>query len=410
MKKINQTIEHLKPSGIRKYFDLANSMEGVISLGVGEPDFDTPWHISQAGVESLQEGHTHYTANRGLLSLREEIAKYYERKYGISYDPEKEILVTVGGSEAVDLSFRTLIEPGDEVIVLDPNYVAYEPAILMAGGKPVYIRLTQENDFKLLPEDLKNALTDKTKAIMLNFPSNPTGGTMSREDYEKIVPILEESGIFIISDEIYSELLFEGEFCTPASFPSLKDQTIVINGFSKAFAMTGWRLGYMLSNRALSSQLTKVHQFIIMSAPTAAQYSALEALKNGEDDVVKMRREYEQRRNLLCSRLNAMGLKTNVPKGTFYVFPDISSTGLTSDEFCVQLLEQQKIAIVPGTAFGDSGEGFVRISYATSMANIKEACNRIETFLKGIREKQQEEAEELIEEIAEEILAEEISA
>ena len=260
MKPINQTVEHLKPSGIRKYFDLASSMEGVISLGVGEPDFDTPWHICNAAVESFHEGKTHYTANRGLLTLRQEIARYSKERFGLDYDPEKEIVVTVGGSEGVDLAFRTLINPGDEVIVLDPNYVAYEPAILMAGGKPVYITLSQENDFKLLPEDLARAITPKTKAIMLNFPSNPTGGTMSREDYAKLVPILKESEIYIISDEIYAELTFDGEFVSPASFDEIKDQVIIINGFSKAFAMTGWRLGYLLSSAPLSKMMTKVHQ------------------------------------------------------------------------------------------------------------------------------------------------------
>lgn len=385
MKSINHTIEHLKPSGIRKYFDLANSMEGVISLGIGEPDFNTPWHISNAAIESFQNGCTHYTANRGLMELREAICDYYRDRFHVSYDPVKETLVTVGGSEAVDLCFRTLINPGDEVIVLDPNYVAYEPSILMAGGVPVYIQLSQDNDFKLTPEDLANALSEKTKAIMLNFPSNPTGGTMSREDYEKLIPLFEESGIYIISDEIYAELLFDGEFCSPASFDSIKDQVLVINGFSKAFAMTGWRLGYLLCNAKLSSQLTKVHQFIIMSAPTAAQYAAIEALQNGLPDTEEMKKEYEQRRNLLCSRLNRMGLRTNVPHGTFYVFPDISSTGLTSDQFCVQLLEKQKVAVVPGTAFGEHSEGFVRISYATSLENIKEACDRIEAFLDEVR-------------------------
>ena len=384
MKPINQTIAHLKPSGIRKYFDLANSMEGVISLGVGEPDFDTPWHISAKAVESFEDGHTHYTANRGLIALRKQIAGYYHSRYGIDYDPQSEILVTVGGSEAVDLCCRTLISPGDEVIVLDPNYVAYEPVILMAGGVPVRIELTQDNDFKLLPEDLERAINDHTKAIILNFPSNPTGGVMTREDYERVVPILKESGIYVISDEIYSELLFEGEFCSPANFEQIRDQVLVINGFSKAFAMTGWRLGYLLSNADLSQQLTKVHQFVIMSAPTSAQYAAIEALEHGIADTESMRREYESRRNLICARLNRMGLTTNVPKGTFYVFTNITSSGLTSDEFCVRLLEEHKVAIVPGTAFGDSGEGFVRISYATSMENIKEACSRIEAFLESL--------------------------
>lgn len=410
MKPINQTVEHLKPSGIRKYFDLASSMEGVISLGVGEPDFDTPWHICNAAVESFHEGKTHYTANRGLLTLRQEIARYSKERFGLNYDPEKEIVVTVGGSEGVDLAFRTLINPGDEVIVLDPNYVAYEPAILMAGGKPVYITLSQENDFKLLPEDLARAITPKTKAIMLNFPSNPTGGTMSREDYAKLVPILKESEIYIISDEIYAELTFDGEFVSPASFDEIKDQVIIINGFSKAFAMTGWRLGYLLSSAPLSKMMTKVHQFIIMSAPTAAQIAAIEALENGIPDILTMRKEYEQRRNLICARLNRMGLKTNVPKGTFYVFPNITSTGLSSDEFCVQLLESKKVAVVPGTAFGEHGEGHVRMSYATSLDNIKEAMNRLEEFLTELELKRQAELNASVDEIAKEvvILAEEI--
>ncbi|PAU67395.1 pyridoxal phosphate-dependent aminotransferase [Bifidobacterium criceti] len=386
MKPINSTIERLKPSGIRKYFDLANAMEGVISLGVGEPDFDTPWHISAKAVESFAEGHTHYTANRGLIALRRQIANYYRNRYGIDYDPESEILVTVGGSEAVDLCCRTIIEPGDEVIVLDPNYVAYEPAILMAGGVPVRIPLTQAHDFKLLPEDLEQAITERTKAVIVNFPSNPTGGVMTREDYARLVPILKASGIYVISDEIYSELVFDGEFCSPAHFDEIRDQVLVINGFSKAFAMTGWRLGYLLANPELSAQLTKVHQFVIMSAPTSAQYAAIEALEHGMPDIAAMRGEYEARRNLICARLNRMGLTTNVPKGTFYVFANITSSGLMSDEFCVRLLEEQKVAVVPGTAFGESGEGFVRISYATSMEQIKEACARIEGFLETLRD------------------------
>lgn len=386
MKPINAVVEALKPSGIRKYFDLANAMKGVISLGVGEPDFDTPWHISAKAVESFEDGHTHYTANRGLIALRRRIADYYRSRYGIGYDPESQILVTVGGSEAVDLCCRTLINPGDEVIVLDPNYVAYEPAIVMAGGVPVRIELTQEHDFKLLPEDLEAAISERTKAIILNFPSNPTGGVMSRDDYARIVPIIRDSGIYVISDEIYSELVFDGEFCSPANFGEIRDQVLVINGFSKAFAMTGWRLGYLLSSPELSAQLTKVHQFVIMSAPTAAQYAAIEALEHGVPDIVAMRRQYEARRNLICARLNRMGLTTNVPKGTFYVFANITSSGLSSDEFCVRLLEEQRVAVVPGTAFGDSGEGFVRISYATGMEQIKEACSRIEAFLASLRD------------------------
>ena len=389
MLPINETVRDLKPSGIRKYFDLANSMEGVISLGVGEPDFATPWHICEAAADSFKDGKTHYTANRGTLELRELICQYYQENFGVQYNPVDEALVTVGGSEGVDLCFRTLLNPGDEVIVLDPNYVAYEPAILMAGGKPVYITLTQENDFKLLPEDLKAAITPKTKAIMLNYPSNPTGGTISKEDYAKLVPVFKESGIYIISDEIYAELTFDGQFCTPASFDEIKDQVIIINGFSKAFAMTGWRLGFLLCNAELSKQMTKVHQFIIMSAPTAAQIAAVQALKEGRHDILEMRKEYERRRNLICSRLNAVGLKTNIPKGTFYVFPDITSTGLTSDEFCMQLLEKKKIAVVPGTAFGVHGEGHIRISYATSYNNIKIACERIAEFVSELKEKEE---------------------
>lgn len=381
MKDLSQTVQDIKPSGIRKFFDLASTVEGCISLGVGEPDFDTPWHICDAVVHSLQKGKTHYTANRGLLELRREIAKFHAEHYGQQYDPEKEIIVTTGGSEAVDISFRALVNPGDEVIVLDPNYVAYEPAILMAGGIPVRIRLKEENDFKLLPEDLKNAITDRTKAIMLNFPSNPTGGVMNREDYARLVDIIKETGIYVISDEIYAEITFEGEFASLAQFPEIRDQVIVINGFSKAFAMTGWRLGYLLSSPKVSSALNKIHQYVMMSAPTPAQFAAIEAMKNGYDDVVQMRESYRQRRNLLCSRLNRMGLKTNIPKGTFYVFANITPTGLSSDEFAEELLKEEKVAVVPGTAFGESGEGFVRMSYATSMENLKSAADKIESFI-----------------------------
>lgn len=401
MKKPSRTAVELKPSGIRKFFDMASSMKGVISLGVGEPDFDTPWHITEAAVESLSTGNTHYTANRGLLALRKEISRFHDEHYQTHYDPEKEIIVTVGGSEAVDLVCRTLLEPGDEVIVLDPNYVAYEPAILLQHAVPVRIQLKEENEFKLKPDDLKAAITDRTKAIMLNFPSNPTGGVMTAEDYEKIVPIIKDSGIFVISDEIYSELTFDGEFASLAQFPEIRDQVIVINGFSKAFAMTGWRLGYLLSSRELSSLMLKIHQFIIMSAPTPAQYAAIEALKTGYPDVLEMKKSYEQRRNLICTRLNRMGLKTNIPHGTFYVFANISGTGLSSDDFCTQLLEKEKVAIVPGSAFGEHGEGFVRISYATSMENIKEACNRLENFLDELRQDEKLRSEqEAIEEMA----------
>ena len=381
MKELSRKVKDIKPSGIRKFFDLANTMEGVISLGVGEPDFNTPWHICENAIYSMSQGKTLYTANRGLLELRQEICKFHKTRYNQNYDPETETLVTVGGSEAIDIAFRALLNPGDEVIMLDPNYVAYAPAVELADGKCVMIQLKEENDFKLLPEDLKNAITDKTKALMINFPSNPTGGVMTYEDYEKLVPIIKESGIYVISDEIYAELSFDQEFASLAQFEEIRDQVIVINGFSKAFAMTGWRLGYVLSNKEISAQMTKIHQYIIMSAPTAAQYAGLEALRNGIDDVLVMKNDYLNRRNLLVNRLNRMGLKTNMPHGTFYVFPNIQITGLSSDEFCEKLLEEEKVACVPGTAFGESGEGFIRISYAYSLDHIKEACDRIEHFI-----------------------------
>lgn len=393
MKPINKTIENLKPSGIRKFFDLANTMDNVISFGVGEPDFDTPWHICENAVYSLSKGKTHYTANRGLLELRKLISEFQHIRYGQSYDPENEIIVTVGGSEGIDLAMRTLVEEGDEVIVMDPNYVAYEPAVEMAKAAIVPIPLTEKNEFKLKPEDLQAAITDKTKAIILNFPSNPTGGVMSKEDYEKLVPIIKESGIYVISDEIYAELTFDGEFASLAQFPEIRDQVIVINGFSKAFAMTGWRLGYVLSNPYLSSQMVKIHQYIIMSAPTPAQYAAIEALSHGLPDVVAMRAEYLNRRNLLVSRLNRMGLTTNTPKGTFYVFPNISSTGLDSETFCARLLEEQRVACVPGNAFGQHGEGFMRMSYACSLDDIREGCDRIAAFLDSLKTDQSSKKE-----------------
>ena len=383
MKEISKKVQALKPSGIRKFFDLASQMEGVISLGVGEPDFDTPWHISEYAIQAITNGKTHYTANRGLIELRKAIAEFHKVRYHQNYNPEDEIVVTVGGSEGIDVAMRALIDPGDEIICLDPNYVAYGPTIELAGGKIVTIHLDEKNDFKLLPEDLEKAITPNTKAMILNFPSNPTGGVMTYEDYEKLVPIIKESGIFVISDEIYAELSFDQEFASLAQFEEVKDQIIVINGFSKAFAMTGWRLGYILSNKELSSQLTKIHQYIIMSAPTAAQYAAIEALRHGLPDVLEMKEDYLNRRNLICTRLNRMGLTTNTPHGTFYVFPNITKTGMTSDEFCEKLLDEEKVACVPGTAFGESGEGFIRISYAYSLEHIKQACDRMEHFLKN---------------------------
>lgn len=385
MKEISKTVEALKPSGIRRFFDLANTMEGVISLGVGEPDFSTPWHVCEEAIQSMADGRTHYTANKGLLELREEIAKFHSEHYNQNYDPKTEILVTVGGSEAIDLSMRALLNPGDEVIVMDPNYVAYEPAIRLAGGVCVPIVLTRENEFKLKADDLKKAITDKTKAMIINYPSNPTGGVMTEADYREILPIIQESGIYVVSDEIYAELSFDQAFASLSQFEEIRDQILVINGFSKAYAMTGWRLGYILANPTITKALTKIHQYVIMSASTPAQYAAIEALRNGYDDVILMREEYLNRRNLLVNSLNRIGLNTPMPHGTFYVFADIRPYGLSSEEFCNELLNQEKVACVPGDAFGPHGQGFIRISYAYSLNHIKEACVRIEHFLQQFK-------------------------
>lgn len=385
MKEISKTVEALKPSGIRRFFDLANTMEGVISLGVGEPDFSTPWHVCEEAIQSMADGRTHYTANKGLLELREEIAKFHSEHYNQNYDPKTEILVTVGGSEAIDLSMRALLNPGDEVIVMDPNYVAYEPAIRLAGGVCVPIVLTRENEFKLKADDLKKAITDKTKAMIINYPSNPTGGVMTEADYREILPIIQESGIYVVSDEIYAELSFDQAFASLSQFEEVRDQILVINGFSKAYAMTGWRLGYILANPTITKALTKIHQYVIMSASTPAQYAAIEALRNGYDDVILMREEYLNRRNLVVNSLNRMGLNTPMPHGTFYVFADIRPYGLSSEEFCNELLNQEKVACIPGDAFGPHGQGFIRISYAYSLNHIKEACVRIEHFLQQFK-------------------------
>lgn len=385
--KISNHAKIIKPSGIRKFFDLASQMEGVISLGVGEPDFTTPWTIREAAIYSIEKGKTFYTANRGLLELREEICQYYQRRFQVSYNPEKECIITVGGSEGIDIALRTLVNPGDEVIVLDPGYVAYTPGVELSGGIVVPITLRHEDQFKLTPELLKSAITQKTKAIILNYPSNPTGGFMTREDYQKIVPIIKKSGIIVIADEIYAELSYEDEFCSIASFDEIKDQCIIISGFSKAFAMTGWRLGYVLSNEFFSKMMTKIHQYIIMSAPSAAQYGALEGLKHCQEEVEDMRDSYMTRRNFCVKAFNDMGLETFKPQGAFYVFPCIKSTGLTSDEFCEQLLDDQKVACVPGTAFGPAGEGFIRVSYAYSIEELKIATEKIKLFIEKLNKK-----------------------
>lgn len=386
-KFLSQHVQTIKPSGIRKYFDLASEMEGVISLGVGEPDFDTPWHIREAAIYSIESGKTHYTANQGLLELREEICLYQKRRFQLEYDPVDNVIVTVGGSEAIDIAMRAIVNPGDEVILMEPSYVAYTPSVELTGALPVHIKLEHEDQFKLTPEKLKAAITPKTKAILMNFPSNPTGGVMTKEDYAKLVPILKEHEIIVISDEIYAELTYDGTFCSPANFDEIKDQVIIISGFSKAYAMTGWRLGYVLANKTFTDAMNKIHQYIIMSASTAAQYGAIDALRNGDIHVAEMRESYMTRRNFITKGFNRIGLPTHLPHGAFYIFPDIRGTGLTSDEFCVQLLEDQRVACVPGTAFGDAGEGFIRVSYAYSIDHIREAIERIDRFMEKFRQK-----------------------
>ena len=386
MKKfLSEKVQTIRPSGIRKFFDLASQMEGVISLGVGEPDFDTPWHIREAAIYSIEEGRTHYTANQGLLELREEIVSYAKRRFNLDYDPNDNVIVTVGGSEAIDIAMRALVNPGDEVILMEPCYVAYTPSVELCGAKPVHIKLEHKDEFKLTPEKLEAAITPKSKVMLLNYPSNPTGGVMTKEDYEKLVPIIKKHELIVISDEIYAELTYDGEFCSLANFEEIKDQVIVINGFSKAFAMTGWRLGYTLANKEFTAAMNKIHQYIIMSAPTAAQYGAIEALHNGDIHVAEMKEAYESRRNFITKGFNRIGLPTHLPHGAFYIFPDIRSTGLTSDEFCEKLLAEEKVACVPGTAFGDAGEGFVRVSYAYSIEHIKEAIERIDHFMRNYR-------------------------
>lgn len=380
-KVLNNIVRDIPPSGIRKFFDLANEMEGVISLGVGEPDFDTPWKIREAAIYSIEQGKTFYTANQGLVELRKEICRYQKRRFGLNYHYDKECIVTVGGSEAIDLAFRAIINPGDEVILLQPSYVAYTPGVALAGGKAVSIELKENNEFKLTPELLEAAITPKTKAILLNYPSNPTGGFMTREDYEKLVPIIKEHELIVITDEIYAELSYEQKFCSIAAFDEIKDQVILVSGYSKAYAMTGWRLGYVLANEILTKAMNKIHQYVIMSAPTGAQYGAIEAMRHCDNEIEEMKKAYMLRRNYIVKAFNDMGLHTFTPQGAFYVFPCIKSTGMTSEQFCEELLKDQLVACVPGTAFGEAGEGYIRVSYAYSIDQIKEATTRIKTFL-----------------------------
>lgn len=384
-KVLNDKVREIPPSGIRKFFDLANQMEGVISLGVGEPDFDTPWKIREAAIYSIEQGKTFYTANQGLVELRKEICRYQKRRFGLDYCYDKECIVTVGGSEAIDLAFRAIINPGDEVILLQPSYVAYTPGVALAGGKVVNIELKEDNEFKLTPELLEAAITPKTKAILLNYPSNPTGGFMTREDYEKIVSIIKKHEIIVITDEIYAELSYEQKFCSIAAFDEIKDQVILVSGYSKAYAMTGWRLGYVLANEVLTKAMNKIHQYVIMSAPTGAQYGAIEAMRHCDNEIEEMRKAYMLRRNYIVKAFNDLGLHTFTPQGAFYVFPCIKSTGMTSDQFCEELLKDQLVACVPGTAFGEAGEGFIRVSYAYSIEQIKEATSRIKKFLDKLK-------------------------
>lgn len=384
-KVLNDTVREIPPSGIRKFFDLANQMEGVISLGVGEPDFDTPWKIREAAIYSIEQGKTFYTANQGLVELRKEICRYQKRRFGLDYCYDKECIVTVGGSEAIDLAFRAIINPGDEVILLQPSYVAYTPGVALAGGKVVNIELKEDNEFKLTPELLEAAITPKTKVILLNYPSNPTGGFMTREDYEKIVSIIKKHEIIVITDEIYAELSYEQKFCSIAAFDEIKDQVILVSGYSKAYAMTGWRLGYVLANEVLTKAMNKIHQYVIMSAPTGAQYGAIEAMRHCDNEIEEMRKAYMLRRNYIVKAFNDLGLHTFTPQGAFYVFPCIKSTGMTSDQFCEELLKDQLVACVPGTAFGEAGEGFIRVSYAYSIEQIKEATSRIKKFLDKLK-------------------------
>ncbi len=382
---LNETILNIKPSGIRKFFDLVSEMKGVISLGVGEPDFDTPWHIRDEGIYALEQGKTFYTSNAGLKELREEICNYLNRTQGIEYNPLNEVLVTVGGSEAIDIGLRAMINPGDEVIIPQPAYVSYYPCALLAGAKPVIIDLKSENEFRLKAEELLNAITPKTKVLILPFPNNPTGAIMERKDLEQIAKICVEKDIYVMSDEIYSALTYKGKHVSIASIEGMKERTILINGFSKAYAMTGWRLGYACGPAEIIKQMTKIHQFAIMCAPTTSQYAAVEALKNGDDDVRLMRGAYNQRRRFLMNAFKEMNLPCFEPYGAFYVFPCIKEFGMTSEEFATKFLEEERVAAVPGSAFGDSGEGFLRISYAYSIENLKEAMTRLYRFVNKLR-------------------------
>ena len=378
---IGSKVVDIKPSGIRKFFDIVHETEGAISLGVGEPDFDTPWHIRDEGIYSLEKGRTFYTSNSGLVELRKEIAAYMKRTQGIDYDPLNEVFVTVGGSEAIDLAFRAMIDEGDEVLIPQPSYVSYEPCAILADAKPVIIELKEENEFRLTAEEVLEKVTDRTKILVLPFPNNPTGAIMEKEDLEKIAKVVIEKDLYVLSDEIYGELSYKNKHVSIASLPGMKERTILINGFSKAYAMTGWRLGYACGPEVIMKQMVKIHQYAIMCAPTTSQYAAVEALRNGDDDIKVMREEYNHRRRYLLNEFKKLGLPCFEPYGAFYVFPCIKKFGMSSDDFCTRLLKEEKLAVVPGNAFGDSGEGYIRISYAYSMENLKTAMERFEHFI-----------------------------
>lgn len=385
---LSDTIVNIKPSGIRKFFDIVSEMDDAISLGVGEPDFDTPWHIRDEGIYSLEKGRTFYTSNAGLKELKEEISNYLARRIQVEYDPKGEILVTVGGSEGIDIAMRAMLNPGEEVLIPQPSYVSYEPCAILAGGRPVIIELKAENEFRLTAQELRDAITDKTKLLVLPYPNNPTGAIMEKEDLEAIVEVILEKDIFVLSDEIYCELSYKGDHVSIASFPGMRERTILINGFSKSYAMTGWRLGYACGPREIMKQMLKIHQYAIMCAPTTSQYAAVEALRNGDEDVARMREAYDQRRRYLMHAFREMGLECFEPYGAFYVFPCIKEFGMTSDEFANRFLQEEKVAVVPGTAFGDCGEGFLRISYAYSLENLKVALEKLQSFIERLREEQ----------------------
>ncbi|MCR5603348.1 MAG: aminotransferase class I/II-fold pyridoxal phosphate-dependent enzyme [Lachnospiraceae bacterium] len=384
---LSETIVSIKPSGIRKFFDIASEMKDVISLGVGEPDFDTPWFIRDEGIYSLEKGRTFYTSNSGLIELREEICRYLKRRADVDYEAKSQVIITVGGSEAIDIAMRAMLDPGDEVLIPQPSYVSYEPCVILAGGKPVIIELKNENEFKLTKEELLDAITDKTKILVMPFPNNPTGAVMTRDELEDIAKVCIEKDIFVLSDEIYSELTYCGDHCSIASLPGMKERTILINGFSKGYAMTGWRLGYACGPHAIIEQMTKIHQFCIMCAPTTSQYAAVEALRNGDKDVERMRESYNQRRRYLMNAFKEMGLPCFEPFGAFYVFPCIKEFNMTSEEFAFALLDAKKLAVVPGSAFGDSGEGFIRISYAYSLEKLKIAMKKLSEYVEELRKK-----------------------